>query len=301
MTQPAETVRADRAVWRYAAAAYLTFWLMVLVLCGGASMLLHAPPPAMRLLSNLCAWSPTFVLWAMLPPAAPGLHAGSVLPGPFPGSSLPPPVRAVRRRHRRREPAGRGAVRGGGGYSSPVLLFRRGVLAGRVRPALPHLRAAGRGVWMAGLSAGRAEPAVHVPPLQSHSGGRLGILAHGAVVRGLGLHRPCPDPLRRGQRGGDDLSGGDDERCAGAAAQSALRRRDPLRFQLCVLLPAGRAGILRLPVRRLSPDRRRFSARPYIVRRGMTACQKKNPAPAERSAGAGSFCAHLRLGMISSQ
>ncbi len=62
MTQPAETVRADRAVWRYAAAAYLTFWLMVLVLCGGASMLLHAPPPAMRLLSNLCAWSSTFVL-----------------------------------------------------------------------------------------------------------------------------------------------------------------------------------------------------------------------------------------------
>lgn len=54
MTQPAETVRADRAVWRYAA-AYLTFWLMVLVLCGGASMLLHAPPLAMRLLSNLCA------------------------------------------------------------------------------------------------------------------------------------------------------------------------------------------------------------------------------------------------------
>ena len=77
MTRPAETVRADRAVWRYAAAAYLTFWLIVLVLCGGASMLLHVPPPAMRLLSNLCAWSPTFVLWAMLPRLRPGCTLGA--------------------------------------------------------------------------------------------------------------------------------------------------------------------------------------------------------------------------------
>ena len=77
MTRPAETARPDRAVWRYVAAAYLTFWLMVLVLCGGASMLLHAPPLAMRLLSNLCAWSPTFVLWAMLPRLRPGCTLGA--------------------------------------------------------------------------------------------------------------------------------------------------------------------------------------------------------------------------------
>ena len=62
MTRPSEAARPGRAVWRYVAAVYLTFWLMVLVLCGGASMLLHAPPLAMRLLSNLCAWPPAFVL-----------------------------------------------------------------------------------------------------------------------------------------------------------------------------------------------------------------------------------------------
>ncbi len=50
---------------RYVIAAYLTFWLMVLVLCGGASMVFHAPPLVMRILADVCAWSPTLVLLVM--------------------------------------------------------------------------------------------------------------------------------------------------------------------------------------------------------------------------------------------
>lgn len=49
----------------YVAASYLVFWLMVLVICGGASMVFHAPPLMMRILSDVCAWSPTLVLLAM--------------------------------------------------------------------------------------------------------------------------------------------------------------------------------------------------------------------------------------------
>lgn len=43
---------------------YLVFWFLVLGLCGTASMVFHAPPVIMRVLSNVCAWSPTFVLLA---------------------------------------------------------------------------------------------------------------------------------------------------------------------------------------------------------------------------------------------
>lgn len=59
---------------RYVIAAYLTFWLMVLVLCGGASMAFHAPPLVMRILADVCAWSPTLVLlvmWKRLRPSQP--------------------------------------------------------------------------------------------------------------------------------------------------------------------------------------------------------------------------------------
>lgn len=50
---------------RYVIAAYLTFWGMVLVLCGGASLVFHAPPLVMRILADVCAWSPTIVLLVM--------------------------------------------------------------------------------------------------------------------------------------------------------------------------------------------------------------------------------------------
>ncbi len=46
----------------YVIAAYLVFWFMVLGLCGSASMIFHCPPVVMRILSNVCAWSPTIVL-----------------------------------------------------------------------------------------------------------------------------------------------------------------------------------------------------------------------------------------------
>lgn len=49
--------------WKYVAAAYITFAVMVLGICGTASMVFHAGPLAMRILSDLCAWSPTMVLF----------------------------------------------------------------------------------------------------------------------------------------------------------------------------------------------------------------------------------------------
>ena len=49
---------------RYVITAYLVFWFMVLGICGTASMVFHCPPVVMRILSNVCAWSPTIVLLA---------------------------------------------------------------------------------------------------------------------------------------------------------------------------------------------------------------------------------------------
>lgn len=46
----------------YVIVSYLVFWLMVLVICGTASMVFHYSPFVMRILSNICAWSPTLVL-----------------------------------------------------------------------------------------------------------------------------------------------------------------------------------------------------------------------------------------------
>lgn len=74
---------------KYVLTAYLTFWVMVLVLCGGASMILHAPPLAMRWLSNLCAWSPTIVLFLMLPRLRPGVTIKDFLRENFSGGLRP--------------------------------------------------------------------------------------------------------------------------------------------------------------------------------------------------------------------
>lgn len=76
--------------WKgYVLATYLTFWMMVLVLCGGASMIFHAPPVVMRLLSNLCAWSPTIVLLLMLPRLRPGQTVCGFLKESFSGAIRP--------------------------------------------------------------------------------------------------------------------------------------------------------------------------------------------------------------------
>ena len=50
--------------WNYVIATYITFVIMVLGICGTASFVFHASPLVMRVLSNICAWSPTIVLFA---------------------------------------------------------------------------------------------------------------------------------------------------------------------------------------------------------------------------------------------
>lgn len=56
--------KKNRLGWNYVIATYITFVVMVLGICGCASMVFHASPLVMRILSNLCAWSPTIVLFA---------------------------------------------------------------------------------------------------------------------------------------------------------------------------------------------------------------------------------------------
>lgn len=52
----------EKRVKKYVILSYFVFWLMVLGICGTASMVFGAPPVVMRILSNICAWSPTIVL-----------------------------------------------------------------------------------------------------------------------------------------------------------------------------------------------------------------------------------------------
>lgn len=60
-------------MWKYVLCSYLFFWIMVLVICGTASMIFHASGLTMRWLANLCAWSPTFVLLFMFKKLKPGM------------------------------------------------------------------------------------------------------------------------------------------------------------------------------------------------------------------------------------
>ena len=60
------------SMWQYVIASYLIFWVMVLGICGTASMVFGASPLTMRWLANLCAWSPTLVLFFMFRKLQPG-------------------------------------------------------------------------------------------------------------------------------------------------------------------------------------------------------------------------------------
>ncbi|MDD3206796.1 MAG: type II CAAX endopeptidase family protein [Lachnospiraceae bacterium] len=71
MKQRKQRTKQQSKVKSYVVIAYLVFWAMVLFICGGASMLFHASPLVMRILSNICAWSPTMVvllMWKKLRP-----------------------------------------------------------------------------------------------------------------------------------------------------------------------------------------------------------------------------------------
>lgn len=46
----------------YVIFSYALFWSMVLGICGTASIVFHASPLTMRILSNITAWSPTFAV-----------------------------------------------------------------------------------------------------------------------------------------------------------------------------------------------------------------------------------------------
>lgn len=52
----------EKRIKRYVVLSYVVFWSMVLGICGTASMVFHASPLVMRILSNVCAWAPTIVL-----------------------------------------------------------------------------------------------------------------------------------------------------------------------------------------------------------------------------------------------
>lgn len=62
MVEKREEENMEKRMKKYVVLSYAVFWVMVLGICGTASMVFHASPVVMRILSNVCAWAPTIVL-----------------------------------------------------------------------------------------------------------------------------------------------------------------------------------------------------------------------------------------------
>lgn len=75
----------EKRVKRYVIFSYVVFWLMVLGICGTASMVFGAPPIVMRILSNVCAWAPTIVLLLGFKYFEPGMTIGKFYKKAFEG------------------------------------------------------------------------------------------------------------------------------------------------------------------------------------------------------------------------
>lgn len=71
---------------KYVIITYLVFWVMILGICGSASMVFHASPFIMRVLSNVCAWSPTIVLLLMWKKLRPKQRRVDFISSQFAGS-----------------------------------------------------------------------------------------------------------------------------------------------------------------------------------------------------------------------
>ena len=72
-------------MWRYVFLAYRLFWILVLALCGTASMVFHASPLTMRILSDITAWSPTFAVLILFKRLKPQMKLKDFIKGCFSG------------------------------------------------------------------------------------------------------------------------------------------------------------------------------------------------------------------------
>ena len=75
----------EKIMKKYVVTSYLVFWFMVLGICGTASMVFGASALVMRILSNICAWSPTIVLLAGFKYFCPGMRVSEFYKRAFAG------------------------------------------------------------------------------------------------------------------------------------------------------------------------------------------------------------------------